>query len=75
MFEIPIGLPPSRFQDHKIVLKDKAQPINLRPYKYRGLQKDVIGQMVKEILEECVITNSSNSHASPVALVKKNDGS
>lgn len=33
VFETPKGLPSSRFQDHKIVLKDGAQPVNWRPYR------------------------------------------
>lgn len=31
------GLPPVRFQDHQIILKEGVQPINLRTYKYEGL--------------------------------------
>lgn len=32
VFQLPIGLPPIRLQDHKIPLKDDAQEVKFRPY-------------------------------------------
>ncbi|GJT12095.1 putative mitochondrial protein [Tanacetum coccineum] len=71
MFTDPISLPPFREGfDHKITLREGANPINLRPYRYPLLQKDVIEQLTKELLEQ----PSNSAFASPVALVKKKDG-
>ena len=43
--------PPRRDVDHSIVLILGEQPINLRPYRYSFIQKDVIEKMVRVMLE------------------------
>ena len=68
-------LPPHRTHDHKIPLVEGAQPVNIRPYRYRVLQKDVIEKMTQELLNSGVIQNSSSPFSSPMVLVKKKDGS
>lgn len=40
IFEEPQGLPLTRSYDHVIVLQERAQPINVRPYCYAYFQKD-----------------------------------
>lgn len=48
VFKDPVQLPRSRPGfNHKNVLKKGSNPVNLRPYKYPLLQKDVIEQMKK----------------------------
>ena len=42
LFQEPEGLPSARGHDHVIPLKEGSQPVNLRPYRYSGLQKDVL---------------------------------
>ncbi|KAD4584125.1 hypothetical protein E3N88_21726 [Mikania micrantha] len=75
IFEIPKGLPPSRSCDHRILLKDEKVNLNLKPYRYMGIQKTVIEDMTQELLDTGVIRNSTSSFAAPVVLVKKKDGS
>ncbi|XP_022023821.1 uncharacterized protein LOC110924092 [Helianthus annuus] len=69
-------LPPLRGQfDHRIPLKHGTEGVNLRPYRYPVIQKDVTEKMTNELLEQGVIRSSTSSFASPVVLVKKKDGS
>ncbi|XP_033146964.1 uncharacterized protein LOC117133923 [Brassica rapa] len=76
LFDEPTELPPFRDGfDHRIPLESGANPVNLRPYRYSSLQKDVIDTMVRKMLDEGIIQASSSPYASPVVLVKKKDGS
>ncbi|GKA05058.1 reverse transcriptase, partial [Tanacetum coccineum] len=62
-------------QDHRIVLQEGTQPVNVRPYKHPPTQKDVIELMVKELLEARVIRESRSLFSSPIVMVKKIDRS
>ncbi|XP_042065679.1 uncharacterized protein LOC121809207 [Salvia splendens] len=73
VFEEPKTLPPQREQDHKIVLKEGAEAVNMRPYKYAAHQKNVIETMIEEMLKAGVIRHSESSFASSIVLVKKKD--
>ena len=75
VFKEPTKLPPHREHDHRIPLMEGAKPVNIRPYRYGALQKDVIEHMTQELLNSSVIQNSSSPFSSPVVLVKKKDGS
>jgi hypothetical protein len=75
LFRAPEGLPSIRYHDHSIPMKEGAQAINLRPYRYIGVQKDILEKMVEEMLVSGIIQQSNNPFASPVVLVKKKDGS
>lgn len=75
LFNEPKELPPKRTHDHVIPLKEGAEPINLRPYRYSHDQKAVIEKLVEEMLVTAVIQPSSSPFASPAMLVKKKDGS
>ncbi|GJS74673.1 hypothetical protein Tco_0707514 [Tanacetum coccineum] len=48
---IPNKLPPVRSHDHRITLMHGTQPANIRPYRHPPMQKDVIDEIVKELLE------------------------
>ena len=37
VFQEPTQLPPQRIHDHKIILVERAQPVNIKPYKYGSL--------------------------------------
>jgi hypothetical protein len=73
VFQEPQGLPPLRDHDHKIPLKTRSEAVNLRPYRYSGLQKDSLERMVTEMLDTGIIRTSNSPFASPVILVKKKD--
>jgi len=66
-------LPPLRDHDHKIPLKTGSEAVNLRPYRYSGLQKDSLERMVTEMLDTGIIRTSNSPFASLVILVKKKD--
>lgn len=74
-FEIPKGLPPERFCNHKIPLIDPNQAINSMPYHYPFHRKNEKERQVKEMMESGIIRCTSSSFASPVVLVRKSDGS
>ena len=75
VFKTLTELSPLRGHDHSIVLKEGAQPIWQRPYRYPFYQKNEIKKIVKELLSVGLIRNSSNPFASPMLLVRKADGS
>lgn len=67
-------LPPKRFCDHKILVQEGINPINVRPYRYPAFQKYEIEILVQEMLNNGVIRPSTSPYSSPVVLVKKKDG-
>lgn len=74
VFGIPQGLPPSRTQDHHIHLYPDSTPVNVKPYRYPQCQKEVMTQMIQEMLKEGIIKPSTSPFSSPVLLVRKKDG-
>ena len=75
VFHTPVGLPPLRGHEHHITLKEGAQPVYQRPYRYPFYQKNEIKRIVKELLVVGSIRNSCSPFASLVLLVRKADGS
>jgi len=51
IFAEPKTLPPHTELDHRILFKPWTAPVNVRPYKYHVLQKDVIEEVVKEMVQ------------------------
>ncbi|XP_074296892.1 uncharacterized protein LOC141627552 [Silene latifolia] len=76
LFEEPKSLPPSRgILDHRIPLKNGANPVSIRPYRYALKQRDIIEKLIQDMLNSGIIQNSCSPFASPVVLVGKKDGS
>jgi len=76
VFHEPQELPSSRgYFHHKILLKERTSPINIRPYRYPLKHKDIIKQLVQQMLDQEAIQVSSSPFASPIVLVGKKDGS
>ncbi|GJS67859.1 ty3-gypsy retrotransposon protein [Tanacetum coccineum] len=74
VFEIPHTLPPNRHHDHHIPLLTNT-PVNVRPYRYPHFQKQIMTQLITEMLQDGIIRPSQSPFSSPVLLVKKKDGS
>jgi len=74
IFSKPKGLPPSRHHDHHIHLTPNSQPINIKPYCYPHYQKDIMTNLIVEMLKDGVIQPSTSPYSSLVLLVKKKDG-
>ena len=75
VFATPVGLPPIKRHEHQIQLKEGAQAICQRPYRYPFYQKNEIKKIVKELLSIGSIRHSCSPFASPILLVRKADGS
>nr|KYP59360.1 Transposon Ty3-I Gag-Pol polyprotein [Cajanus cajan] len=76
VFEEPTQLPPMREAfNHKIPLLQCVNPVNKRPYRYVGNQKDIIDKLVQDMLNYGFIQSSCSHYASPVVPVGKKDGS
>jgi hypothetical protein len=74
LFQEPTELSPKRNYDHHIPLIPRAQPVNVKPYRYASQQKSEIEKQVTEMLEFDIIQHSASPFASPMLLVKKKDG-
>ncbi|KAJ9553062.1 hypothetical protein OSB04_017107 [Centaurea solstitialis] len=74
LFQTPSGLPPPRPHDHHIPLLPNTTPVNVRPYRYPHFQKQVMTDLIQEMLRDDIITPSHSPFSSPVLLVRKKDG-
>ena len=73
VFEVPIGLPPSRSFDHHIVLQDESRLVNISPNRYAHFLKGEIERQVEEMLKSGLIRPNSSPFSFPVLLVRKKD--
>ncbi|XP_050895185.1 uncharacterized protein LOC127101785 [Lathyrus oleraceus] len=74
IFDTPQGLPPDRHQNHHIHLNPNTHPVNIKPYRYPQFQKEIMTNMIHDMLHEGIIKPSTSPFSSPVLLVKKKDG-
>lgn len=74
IFETPTSLPPPRNHDHHIPVTPKAPPVNVRPYRYPHYQKQIMADLIAEMLKDGLIKPSHSPYSSPVLLVRKKDG-
>jgi hypothetical protein len=75
LFADPVGLPPKRTHDHRIILKPDAQPVAVRPYRYPAAHKDELERQCAAMIDQGIVRRSDSPFSSPVLLVKKPDGS
>lgn len=74
IYQHPTELPPERDINHRIILKEGTDPVNVRPYRYANFQKAEIEKQVHDMLKLGLIQTSTSPFSSPVLLVKKKDG-
>jgi hypothetical protein len=75
LFVDPVGLPPKRAHDHRIILKPDAQPVTVRPYRYPAAHKDELERQCAAMMGQGIVRRSDPPFLSPVLLVKKPNGS
>jgi hypothetical protein len=75
LFTDPVGLPPKRAHDHRIILKPDAQPVAVRLYRYPAAHKDELERQCAAMIEQGIVRRSDSPFSSPVLLVKKPDSS
>lgn len=73
LFLQPKGFPPPRPHDHHINLLPNTEPVNVKPYKYPHHQKDIVAQLIIEMLKDGIIKPRHSPFSSPVLPVKKKD--
>ncbi|GKB94316.1 ty3-gypsy retrotransposon protein [Tanacetum coccineum] len=74
LFDPPASLPPPRTHDHHIPLLPNTPPINVCPYRYPHYQKQIMTDLISDMLKEGLIKPSNSPYSSPVLLVRKKDG-
>lgn len=62
-------------QHHDVHLEAGSNSVNVGLYRQTHFQKNEIERIVKEMLSQQIIRESSSPFSSPIILVKKEDGS
>jgi len=71
IFQKPQGLPPPRPHEHHIPLLLHTPPIKVTPYPYPYSHKEIITQLISEMLQEGIIKPKTSLFSSPMLLIKK----
>nr|GEW51010.1 reverse transcriptase [Tanacetum cinerariifolium] len=74
IFEPPTSLPPPRLHDHHIPLKPNTPPVNVKPYRNPHYQKQIMTDLIADMLKDDLIKPSHSPYSSLVLLVRKKDG-
>ncbi|GKD53162.1 ty3-gypsy retrotransposon protein [Tanacetum coccineum] len=74
IFEPPTSLPPPRLHDHHIPLKPNTPSVNVKPYRYPHYMKQIMTDLIVDMLKDDLIKPSYSPYSSPVLLVRKKDG-
>lgn len=69
----PLGV--TQCAEHHIKLKPNTNPVYINAYKLPHSQREVVQQLISEMLEQGVIKESNSPWNSPLFLVPKKDGS
>jgi hypothetical protein len=72
---LPMKMPPERKIEHIIEVKPHLTLVNIKPYRYPRRHNIEIERLNQDLLKCGVITMSRSPNATPVILVRKNDGS
>jgi hypothetical protein len=75
VFAEPKGLPPPRGCAHRIVLKQGAAPVAVRPYRYPAAHKDELECQCAAMIKQGIVCRGDSAFSSLVLLIKKADGS
>lgn len=71
IFKEILDLPPARSHDHRIIIREGTDLINVRPYRYPTFQKSVMEDLVTKMLSKGIIRPSKSPFSSPVVWVRK----
>ncbi|KAL4591556.1 hypothetical protein LXL04_004525 [Taraxacum kok-saghyz] len=55
LFDPPHGLPPTSPHDHHIPLLPNTPPVNIKPYRYPHYQKEIMTNLITDMLKDGVI--------------------
>lgn len=69
----PTELPTERKINHRIILKERSDRVNVHLYRYAYFQKAEIEKQVHDMLKLGLIRTSTSPFSSPVLLVKTKD--
>jgi len=75
IFEKPNGLPPFHRTNHKFLILQGSNLVNVRSYKYPHFQKQEIERLIREMMETRLIQKKLQLVLFPSLLVRKKDGS
>ena len=72
--DLPVGLPPSRSVNHRIVVEEGSVPPNLPTYRMSFAELDELKKQLTELQEKQFIQPSQSPYGSPILFVRKKDG-
>lgn len=74
LFYLPTSLLPHRVINQRIHFMHVTSAVNVKPYRYPHMLKQIITQIVEEMLQQGLVRLGHIPYPSPVLLVHKKDG-